>query len=94
MTQEQYEKKVKRIVITEEQIREAITALGKEIDREYAGKPLLLVSILNGAFVFMADVCRAVSIPCEIAFMCAKSFVAVDFWLILLDFARRILPIS
>ena len=32
------------------------------------------MSILNGAFVFMADFCRAVTIPCEIAFMCAKSY--------------------
>lgn len=76
MTQEQYEKKIKRVVISEEQIREAIAKAGKEIDCEYAGKPLLLVSILNGAFVFMADICRAVSIPCEIAFMCAKSYYA------------------
>ena len=76
MTQEQYEKKIKRVIISEEQIREAIAQVGKEIDREYDGKPLLLVSILNGAFVFMADVCRAVSIPCEIAFMCAKSYYA------------------
>ena len=35
---------------------------------------LLLVSILNGAFVFMADLCRAITIPCETAFMCAKSY--------------------
>lgn len=76
MTQEQYQNKIKRIVITEEQIQKAIAKVGKEIDAEYAGKPLLLVSILNGAFVFMADLCRAVSIPTEIAFMCAKSYYA------------------
>ena len=34
----------------------------------------MLVSILKGAFVFMADLCRAVSVPCEIGFMCAKSY--------------------
>jgi len=32
------------------------------------------VSILKGAFVFLADLCRAVSVPCEIGFMCAKSY--------------------
>ena len=71
---EDYEKKIKRIIITEEQIKEAIKEVGKEIDASYDGKPILLVSILKGAFVFMADLCRAVSVPCEIGFMCAKSY--------------------
>ena len=35
---------------------------------------MLLVSILKGAFVFMADVCKKVTVPCEIGFMCAKSY--------------------
>jgi hypoxanthine phosphoribosyltransferase len=34
----------------------------------------LLVSVLKGAFVFMADLCRAITVPCEVAFMCAKSY--------------------
>ena len=40
----------------------------------YDGRPILLVSILKGSFVFLADLCRAVSVPCEIGFMCAKSY--------------------
>ena len=52
---------------------EAIEA-GKEIDKIYDGRPILLVSILKGSFVFLADLCRAVSVPCEIGFMCAKSY--------------------
>ena len=52
----------------------AIEKAGKEIDKLYDGRPILLVSILKGAFVFMADICRAVSVPCEIGFMCAKSY--------------------
>lgn len=51
-----------------------IKEVGEQISQEYEGKPLLLVSILNGAFVFMADLCRAIHIPCETAFMCAKSY--------------------
>ena len=46
----------------------------EEIDSLYDGTPILLVSILKGAFVFMADLCRAVTVPCEIGFMCAKSY--------------------
>lgn len=71
---EEYKRKIKQIIISEEQIKEAIKEAGKEIDALYDGRPILLVSILKGAFVFLADLCRAVSVPCEIGFMCAKSY--------------------
>ena len=71
---EDFESRIKRVLITEEEIKEAIQKAGKEIDKLYDGHPILLVSILKGAFVFMADLCRAVSVPCEIGFMCAKSY--------------------
>ena len=74
ITKEEYAKKIKRVLITEEEIREGIKRAGQAIDAIYDGRPILLVSILKGAFVFMADVCRAVSVPCEIGFMCAKSY--------------------
>ena len=48
--------------------------IGFNIEPLYDGSPILLVSILKGAFVFMADLCRAVTVPCEIAFMAAKSY--------------------
>ena len=67
---------IKRVLFTEQQIHEKIAEAGRELSEKYAGKPLLLVSILNGAFIFMADFCRAVTVPCEIAFMCAKSYYA------------------
>lgn len=76
MKMEAYQSKIKRILITEEEIREKIREIGKTIDSLYDGRPILLVSILKGAFVFMADICRAVSVPCEIGFMCAKSYYA------------------
>lgn len=69
-----YNKRIKRIIITEEEIRDAIKKVGKEISDSYDGRPILLVSILKGAFVFMADLCRAITVPCEIGFMCAKSY--------------------
>ncbi len=69
-----FEGRIKRVLVTEEQIKEEIKRVGKEIDKLYDGRPILLVSILKGAFVFMADLCRAVSVPCEIGFMCAKSY--------------------
>ena len=73
-TIQEYQRRIKRVVITEEEIKEAIAKAGKTISESYDGRPILLVSILKGAFVFMADIIRAVSVPCEIGFMCAKSY--------------------
>ena len=69
-----YESKIKRVILTKEEIDAAIVKAGKWIDSLYDGRPILLVSVLKGAFVFMSDLCRAVSVPCEIGFMCAKSY--------------------
>lgn len=66
--------RIKRVIITEDEIQKAIKEAGKRITEKYNGKPLLLVSILNGAFVFMSDLCRAIEAPLEISFMCAKSY--------------------
>lgn len=66
--------KIKRVVISAEEIAAKIAEAGKLIDSEYEGKPLLLVSILKGAYIFLADISRAVSIPCEIGFMAAESY--------------------
>lgn len=65
---------IKRVVISQEEIAEAIKKAGKQIDEWYNGEPILLVSVLKGAFVFLSDLARAVSVPCEIDFMCAKSY--------------------
>ena len=73
-TVEQFEKRIKQVLITEEEIQQKIAEVGKIISDSYDGRPILLVSILKGAFVFMADLCRAITLPCEIAFMCAKSY--------------------
>lgn len=69
-----YESKIKKVLISEEEIKDAIARAGKYINDLYDGRPVLLVSILKGAFVFMADVLRAVTIPVEIDFMVAKSY--------------------
>jgi len=69
-----YNSRIKRVLITKEEITAAIEKAGKQIAKIYDGRPILLVSILKGAFVFMADLCRAIDVPCEIGFMCAKSY--------------------
>jgi hypoxanthine phosphoribosyltransferase len=74
ITVEEFDKKIKRILISEDEIKSATKALGKRISDAYDGRPILLVSILKGAFVFMADLCREITVPCEIGFMAAKSY--------------------
>lgn len=70
----QFEDRIKRVIITEEELSAAVKRAGEQISREYEGKPLLLVSVLKGAFVFLADLCKHISIPCEVGFMAAQSY--------------------
>ncbi|MBQ8966570.1 hypoxanthine phosphoribosyltransferase [Ruminococcus sp.] len=70
----EFHKHIKRVVISEEEIKTAVTKAGEILSMEYKDKPLLLVSILKGAYVFLADLSRAVTIPHEIGFMAAKSY--------------------
>lgn len=65
---------VGRVLISEEEIKARISAMGQRLTAEYAGKRLLLVSVLKGAFVFMADLMREIKLPCEIDFMCVSSY--------------------
>lgn len=70
----EYERKIKKVIITAEEIQKEIQKAANLINESYDGKPILLVSILKGSFVFMADFCRAITVPCEVGFMCAKSY--------------------
>lgn len=65
---------IREVLVTEEQLRTRVKELGAQISKDYEGKNLLLVSILKGAVVFMADLMRAVEIPCEIDFMVVSSY--------------------
>lgn len=65
---------IKGVLISEEELKAEVHELGARISKEYEGKNLLLVSILKGAFVFMADLMREITIPCEIDFMAVSSY--------------------
>ncbi len=73
---EKFKSSINRVIITREEIQNAVAKAGRMLSEEYEGKPLLLVSVLKGAFVFLSDLCRAVDIPCEVGFMAAKSYFA------------------
>lgn len=65
---------IDHILVSEEQLRAKVAELGAQISRDYDGHDLLLVSILKGSVVFMADIMRAISIPCSIDFMVVSSY--------------------
>ena len=63
-----------RVMFTKEQIAERIVELAAEIDRDYAGEDLLLVGVLNGAVMVMADLSRALTIHCRMVWMAVSSY--------------------
>lgn len=65
---------IDHVLVTQEQLQQKVAELGAQISRDYEGKDLLLVSILKGGAVFMADIMRAITIPCEIDFMAVSSY--------------------
>ena len=65
---------IDHILVSEEQLRQKVAELGAQISRDYEGRDLLMVSILKGGAVFMADLMRTVTIPCAIDFMVVSSY--------------------
>ena len=63
-----------RVLIDEEKLRRRIKKLGSEITRDYKDKNPVLVSILRGAFIFLADICREIRIPVTFDFMAVSSY--------------------
>lgn len=62
------------VVITEEQLQQRVAELGAEITRDYAETAPLLVGVLKGAALFMADLARAIRLPVEFDFMAISSY--------------------
>lgn len=65
---------IKRIILSEDDIRGIVTRLGVQISADYADKNPLIVAVLRGAFVFTADLVRAITIPCSVDFMAVSSY--------------------
>lgn len=65
---------IDHILFSREQIREKVAEIGAEIRRDYGGRPVLMVGILNGCFPFVADLVRAVRAHVEVDFMSVSSY--------------------
>jgi hypoxanthine phosphoribosyltransferase len=63
-----------RPIVTQEQMRSRIRELGKQISTDYAGKDLVLVGVLKGAYAFYADLARAIRIPIRVDFIVVSSY--------------------
>ncbi|WP_020403614.1 hypoxanthine phosphoribosyltransferase [Gracilimonas tropica] len=63
-----------KLFITKEQIDERMKQLGVQLNRDFEGKKPIFIGILNGAFIFLADIMRHVTIPCEVDFMKLSSY--------------------
>jgi hypoxanthine phosphoribosyltransferase len=63
-----------RPIVTQEQMRNRIRELGRQISADYAGKDLVLVGVLKGAYAFFADLARAIRIPVQVDFIIVTSY--------------------
>ncbi|MGH2992914.1 MAG: hypoxanthine phosphoribosyltransferase [Solirubrobacterales bacterium] len=62
------------VLIGSDELQRRVGELGEEISRDYAGRGLVLIGILKGAVLFLADLMRHLSVPCEIDFMAVSSY--------------------
>ncbi|MCS7081655.1 MAG: hypoxanthine phosphoribosyltransferase [Bacteroidetes bacterium] len=63
-----------RLYLPEKEIRRRVRELGLEISRDYAGKVPILIGVLNGSFIFISDLMRALKIDCEVDFLKLSSY--------------------
>jgi hypoxanthine phosphoribosyltransferase len=71
---EAYEPDIEKVLISSEEIQSKLAEMGEQITRDYAGRSVLLVGVLKGAFVVMADLARYVRLPLEFDFMAVSSY--------------------
>ena len=68
------EQDIERVLFTEQELKDRVAELAAQIDRDYAGKEPMLISVLRGSFIFMADLARAIHLPCTVDFMAVSSY--------------------
>ncbi len=65
---------IEKVLLSEEELKNIVERLGAQITEDYKDKNLVLVSVLKGSVIFMADLMRAIKIPCQIDFMSVSSY--------------------
>jgi hypoxanthine phosphoribosyltransferase len=69
-----YEKEIEKVLIKRDEIAARLTEVAAEISRDYAGKNVLFVCVLRGAFIFFADLVREVSVNAQVDFIAVSSY--------------------
>lgn len=65
---------VERILVSRQEIEQMVKRLGDRISKDYAGKELVVLCVLKGGFVFMADLIREITVPLELDFIAVSSY--------------------
>ncbi|NLF34810.1 MAG: hypoxanthine phosphoribosyltransferase [Clostridiales bacterium] len=68
------DKDIDRILFSQSDIENRVADIAAEINRDYAGKSPLLISVLRGSFIFMADLMRKLTMPCTVDFLAVSSY--------------------
>ena len=68
------EQDIERVLFSEEELDRRVSEIAAEINLDYAGKEPMLISVLRGSFVFMADLIRKIEVPCTVDFMSVSSY--------------------
>ncbi len=68
------EREAVEVLLTAEQLQARVAEMGAEITRDFAGRPLKLVGVLKGSFMFMADLARAIDLPVKVDFIGTSSY--------------------
>ncbi|NTW28793.1 MAG: hypoxanthine phosphoribosyltransferase [Coriobacteriia bacterium] len=65
---------ISHVILSEEDIQQRVRDLGEQISRDYGDEPVLLIGVLRGAAIFLADLARSISSPVELDFMAVSSY--------------------
>ena len=69
-----FDNDIQEVLFSEEQLKNRVQEIARQITADYQGKEIMLISVLRGSFVFMADLCRRIDLPCTIDFMSVSSY--------------------
>ena len=68
------ERDIERVLFSEEELKQRVGELGARITADYAGKEPVLIGVLRGSYIFMADLARSIDLPCTVDFMAVSSY--------------------
>ena len=69
-----FDNDIQEVLFSEEQLKNRVREIAQQITADYQGKEIMLISVLRGSFVFMADLCRQIHLPCTVDFMAVSSY--------------------